>query len=164
MCTINQDHMMYGSWDIKCKGQSFLSFWAIFLPFDPPNKPKNQNPKKCLEILSFYTCVLQMTIMMYGSWYIKHDRQNFLSFWVIFGKLKKAPEDIIILHKCTINDNHMIYGSWDINCNRQIFFVILGHFLPFYPPNSPKKENIKKMKKLPGNIILHKWTKNHEWS
>ena len=30
MCTINQDHMMYGSWDIKCKGQSVLPFWAIF--------------------------------------------------------------------------------------------------------------------------------------
>ena len=64
-----------------------------------------------------------------------------------FEKMKKTPGDIIILHKCTINDNHMIYGSWDINCNRQIFFVILGHFLPFYPPNSPKNENIKKKKK-----------------
>ena len=30
MCTIIQDHMMYGSWDIKCKGQSFLSFLVIF--------------------------------------------------------------------------------------------------------------------------------------
>ena len=39
---------------------------------------------------------------------------------------------------------HMIYGSWDIKCN---FFVILGHFLPFFPPRSPKYENIKKMKK-----------------
>ena len=26
MCTINEDHMMYGSWDIKCKGQHCLSF------------------------------------------------------------------------------------------------------------------------------------------
>ena len=29
MCTTNQDRMMYGSWDIKCKGHS-LSFWVIF--------------------------------------------------------------------------------------------------------------------------------------
>ena len=29
MCTKNQDHIMYGSWDIKSKGRSFLSFWAI---------------------------------------------------------------------------------------------------------------------------------------
>ena len=27
------------------------------------------------------------------------------------------------------------------------FFVILGHFLPFYPPNILENENIKKMKK-----------------
>ena len=32
------------------------------------------------------------------------------------------------------------------------FFVILGHFLPFYPLNSPKSENIRKMKK---NISYH---------
>ena len=58
----------------------------------------------------------------------------------------------------------MIHSSWDINCNRQIFFVILGHFLPFYPTNSPKNENIKKMKKVPGDIIiLHKCTKNHNY-
>ena len=45
MCTINQDHMMYGSWNVKCKGQSFLLFWA--------------KKKK----ISFYTCVPQMTII-----------------------------------------------------------------------------------------------------
>ena len=48
----------------------------------------------------------------------------------------------------------MIYGSWDINC-KTYFFVILGHFLLFYPPppNSPKNENIKKSK-----IILDIWS------
>ena len=76
-------------------------------------------------------------------------------------KKKKNARDII-LHKCNINHNHMIYGSWDIKCNRQIFFVILGHILTFYPPNSPKNENIKKMK-TPGDIIiLHKCTKTHD--
>ena len=76
-------------------------------------------------------------------------------------KWKKSARDIIVLHKCTINDNHMIYGSWDINCNRQIFFVILGHFWSFYPPNSPKNDSIRKMK-TPGDIIiLHEGTKTH---
>ena len=28
--------------------------------------------------------------------------------------------------------------------SRQTFFVILGHFLPFYTPNSAKNENLKK--------------------
>ena len=32
MRTINEDHMMYDSWDIRHDGQSFLSIWAIFCP------------------------------------------------------------------------------------------------------------------------------------
>ena len=37
----------------------------------------------------------------------------------------------------------------------------MGHFLPFYPSNSSKNENLKKMKKTRGDIIiLHKCTKN----
>ena len=28
-----------------------------------------------------------------------------------FEKMKKTPEDIIILDMCTINDSHMMYGS-----------------------------------------------------
>ena len=67
MCTINQDHMIYGSWDIKNKGQSFFLILGPFLPFDPHNNPKNQYfekiKKKHLKILSFYTCVPQMTII-----------------------------------------------------------------------------------------------------
>ena len=34
------------------------------------------------------------------------------------------------------------------------FFVILGHFLPFEPPNDPENQNFEKMKKVPGDIIL----------
>ena len=45
--------LMYGSWDIECNRQNFLSFWTIFCPFNPSD---NQ--------------------MMYGSWDMKHDRQN----------------------------------------------------------------------------------------
>ena len=32
-CTINDNHMRYGSLDIKRSGQNFLSFWTIFSPF-----------------------------------------------------------------------------------------------------------------------------------
>ena len=79
-----------------------------------------------------------------------------------YSKKKQKNARDIILHKCNVNGNHMIYGSWDINRNRHIFFVILGHILPFYPPNSLKNENIKKMK-TPGDIIiLHKCTKTHD--
>ena len=45
----------------------------------------------------------------------------------------------------------------------QFLFFILGYFLPFYSLNSQENENLKKLKKTPGNIItLHKCTKNHD--
>ena len=41
--------------------------------------------------------------------------------------------------------------------------VTLDRSLPFYPPNSPKYQNLKKMKKTPGDIIiLHTCTKNYD--
>ena len=39
MCTINDNHMMYGYWDMERNGQnflSFLSFWTLFCPFTSP--------------------------------------------------------------------------------------------------------------------------------
>ena len=42
-------------------------------------------------------------------------------------------------------------------------FFILGYFLLFYLPNSPKNQNLKKKKKTPGDIIiLQECTKNHD--
>ena len=41
MCTINDSHKMYGSWDMKCNRHNFL-FFALL----PPNNPKNQNFEK----------------------------------------------------------------------------------------------------------------------
>ena len=47
-----------------------------------------------------------------------------------------------LLRICAINKD-----SWDIRRNRQKFFVILGHFLPFYPTKKPKSQNFEKIKK-----------------
>ena len=145
--------MMYGSWDIKCKGQSFLSF-------EPPNNQKNQNFEKIKmpgEIIILHLCTTNDNHMMNGSWdtdRIFHHFGLFLPFYPTNNpenqnveNMKKNSWRYIILQKCTINDNHMIHGSGDMKCNRQNFFVILGHFLPFYPANSPKNKNFKKLKK-----------------
>ena len=100
-----------------------------------------------------------MTIMMYSSWDMKRDGQNFLSFWTvlclftplttqknkILKNLKKAPWDIIILHMCTINDNQIMYGSWDIECDRHIFLLFWTIFCPFTPLTT---QNIKILKNL----------------
>ena len=35
ICTINDNHMMYGSWDMERQTNRFLSFWTVFYPFPP---------------------------------------------------------------------------------------------------------------------------------
>ena len=44
---------------------------------------------------------------------------------------------------CTINEEHMIHG-FEMQDAPDIFFVILGHFLPFYPLSTWKNEILKK--------------------
>ena len=63
MIAINQNHIMYDSWDMEHDRHNFLSFWTIFCPFT--HTPHSNNPeknffekmKKTLEISSFYTSV-----------------------------------------------------------------------------------------------------------
>ena len=99
--------------------------------------------------------------MRYGFWDTEWERRIFLLFQAIFvllptnkpenqnsEKLEKA------LHKCTKTEDHTVYGWWDIRHNRQSSFIILGHFLYFYPPNNPKKSKSLKNEKKPGDIII----------
>ena len=43
MLTINDSHVIYGFSDIECNRQIFFVILDCFLPFCPPNNPKNQN-------------------------------------------------------------------------------------------------------------------------
>ena len=102
LCTINNNHMMYGSWDMKCDGQNFLSFGTVSCHFNPDNL-KNQNfekLKKSLEMLSFYS--------VYHNW--QSNDVLFLRYWT----------------------------------QQTYFFAILDNFLPFYLLNNPKYQNLKK--------------------
>ena len=150
MCTINDSHMMYGSWDTEHNAQQtdfFLSFWIIFCPFTTPTTQKSKIlKKKTTGDVILYMCTINDNCIMYGSWHIEHDRQIFLSFWTnfcpftilktqkikILKKWKKTPGDIIILHKCTKNHDHMLYCSWDITHDRcNCYFSIWVFFSPF---------------------------------
>ena len=125
MWSINDNHMIYGSWDIECGGQSFLSFWDIFSLL-PSNNPKNQNLEKMEKRPG--DIILHMCTIMKIIWYMVPEiwkvTEIFLSFWIIFcpfiplktqkikilNKLKKlveissfytnAPEIIVIC--CTV--------------------------------------------------------------
>ena len=75
----NLDDIIHSSWDVE---QNILKLVILvhFLPFYPQKPLKSKFWK--MEI-SFYTCEPKITIM-YDSWDTEWDRQNFLSFWVIF--------------------------------------------------------------------------------
>ena len=45
MCTINENHVMYVSWDMNHNRQTFFSFEAIFCAFTPVTTTKNLNLK-----------------------------------------------------------------------------------------------------------------------
>ena len=139
MCTINEHHLIFGCWNIRCDREIFnilghslhfslLTTWKIkiitlkktlgdiiilhictiftcmvheiwsatdiifchsrpFFALLPPNNPKNQNFEKMKklpgDIITFQTCDINGNHMMYGSWNIEHDGQNFLSIWTI---------------------------------------------------------------------------------
>ena len=174
---------MYGSSDMECTRQNFLSFWTIFCPFTPLTTQKNQNFKKIKklpeDIIISQMCTINANHMMHGSWDMERDGQNFLSFWAIFctfislttqkikilKKIKTPPGDIINFHMCTINENHMMYGSWDMECVTDKIFFIFDCFLPFYPPHNLKNQNFENMKKKPKYIInLHMCTINDNYN
>ena len=126
MYTTNENHMMYGSCDMECNGQNFLSFCTVVFLFNPlTTNPKNQNFEKMKKKLGVIIFLHMCTI--YDVWFLRYRAQQ-TEFFVIldhflhlhppnnpksqnFEKMKKTPGDIIILHKCTINYNDIMYGS-----------------------------------------------------
>ena len=88
ICTINDSHMMYDSWDMESNKQNFLSFWTIFWPFTPLWTQKIKILEKWKktpeDIIILQICPINDSHMMYDSWDMESNRQNFLSFWTIF--------------------------------------------------------------------------------
>ena len=111
----------------------------IFCPFGPffallpHNNPKNRNFEKLKkmagDIIILHKYIVNENHMIYGSWDMKHEGQNFSELF--FEKLKKSPGDIITLHKCTRNHDHMLYCSLDMACNGfNYYFSFWAIFCP----------------------------------
>ena len=133
MCTIKEDHIIHGSWNIRHNGQNFLSFWTIFCPFTPsPNNPKNQNFEKMKKN------TWRHKWQSYDIWFLRHgvQRQNFLSFWTNFALLLKNFEKLKKHLEILSFSTCVPYGVWFLRYEvwQTEFFVILDCFLPFYPP------------------------------
>ena len=90
MCTKNHNHMMYGSWDMDCHRQKFLSLWTIFCPFTPlwTQQIKILKKWKHLKILSFYKCLPHITVIWYMVFQIWSATDNiFCHFGPFFALL-----------------------------------------------------------------------------
>ena len=148
--------MLHCSWDvIDVIIFHFGSFFALLRPLTAPKIKIYKKMKKPPRDIIWPKSTKNYDHMMYSSWDMAHDRCNCYSHFELFfallppnspkkqnfAKIKKPPEDIMILHMCNKYYDQMMYSSWDMLSDGCNFFFILGHFLPFYPPNSPKNQN-----------------------
>ena len=144
MWTVNEDH--------KVQQTKFFVILGHFLPFTllTPEKSKFwKKRKKHLEILSFYRCTINDNHTMYGSWDIERNRTfcHFGPFFALLLPLKTQKSKAWKNEKTTCKYYHFIqvyhkWQSYDVWFLRywmwQTEFVILDHFLPFYPTNNRK--------------------------
>ena len=74
MCTINEDHMIYGSWSKVQQPENFVIL-GCFLPFLPPDNPENQNfkieKKHHWHIIILQICTINdILVYICTTWYI----------------------------------------------------------------------------------------------
>ena len=141
MCTKNEDHMIYGSWNVRCTRQKFLPIWAILCPFSPLTtcNIKILTLKKApwdIIILHIYTIneapqteffvILACSLPFYPPYRPRKSK---------FLKYDKNTERYHFTNVCHNWQSYDVlflrYGVQQIE-----FFVILDCFLLFYPEKS----------------------------
>ena len=127
--------------------QNFFSFWTIFCPFTLLTTPKKikvlKNWKKMPRDTILHKCTKNDNHMMYNTWDMKHDRQNFLSFWAILSPftplkyqkikiLKKRKKQLEISSFYTSVPKIMIicYTAPEIWCIMDV--IVIFHFGLFF--------------------------------
>ena len=140
ICTINDNHMLYGSWEMECDTHNFLSFWTVFCPVTPLRtqkikilkSEKRKKEKKTGDFIIYLMCTINENHVMHGSWDMEQDGQTIFVILDVFlpvyspnnlknqnfEKIKQTARDNIILHMCNRNENHVMYDSWDLEHDR----------------------------------------------
>ena len=162
-CTINQDHDV---WFLRYKAKFFVIL--PFLPFDPPNNPKNQNFEKMKKnpleiIITLHKYTINDNHMIYGSRDINCKRQIFfLSSSTIFSpfyspnspktekfKKWKKYQEISSFSTSVPKIMIMLYCSWGMARDRcNCCFSSWANFCPFTPLTARKMKRSRKWKKL----------------
>ena len=136
-------------YDMVCDGcNCYFSFWAIFgsLTCLKNKNFKKMEKKPSGDIIILHKCTKNHDQMLYCSWDMECNRQNFLSFWTAFcpfTSYKPRKSKFWKNEKSTWRYYHFInvyhkwqsYDKWFQKYGVQWTesFVILNHFLPFYP-------------------------------
>ena len=138
-CTINDNHIMYGSWDMEDERHNFiyfLSFWTIFCSFThTPNNPKNQNFEKMKEtpgdIIILHKCNINDNHIMYGSWDMEHTDIIFCQFGP-FLALLLYPTPWRYYHFTDIYHKWQSHDIWSLRYEvwQTELFAILDCFSP----------------------------------
>ena len=154
-------------------GQKFLSFCAIFCPFTSPLiipnvKILKEKKKMAGDVILLHIYVYHKR-RSYEIWFLKYKVQqteifNILGHFLPFQPLDNLENQNFNTEKNTWRYYHFThlhhkwqsYDVWFLRYGVQQteFFVILDHFLPFYPPMDPENQNFEKMKKIPEDIII----------
>ena len=172
-CTVNYNHIMYGSWDMKCDGQNFVLFWTAFCRFTPLATWKIKilkNWKKLMEISSFYTSISKIIIICYTVleiWrmtdvIIFHFGPLFCTFTPLTTrkmKFKRDEQSTWRYHyfpQVYQNHDHMLYCSWYMAHDRcNCCFSFWAIFCPFTPLTAQKPKFLKNKK---STRIYHHFT------
>ena len=114
MCTINEDHIVYCSWDIRCDGQLFVIL-DHFLPFDLPNNPKYQDCEKWKKAWGYYHLILvYRKWRSYDVWFLRYGARQ-IEFFVILGH--------VLLFYPTNNSKNQILKKWKNNLEISSFYT-----------------------------------------
>ena len=70
---------------------NYLPFWTVFCPYDPENQNFEKMKKIPWDIVILHMYIINDNHMISSSWGMEQDRQNFLSFWIIFCFYPKKP-------------------------------------------------------------------------
>ena len=135
LCTINDSHMMYGSWDMECNGQFFVIF-CTFIPQQPEKLKFWKNEKNTWRCYHF-THVYHKW-QSYDKWFLRYGAWQTELFVILdnflqlknqnFEKMKKSPGDII-LQKCIKNHDNMLSAPEIWHVIVEIVFFHFGQFL-----------------------------------
>ena len=169
LCTINDDHMIYSSWDMEHNKPNFCHFGLFFALLSTIKILKNW--KTCPEI-SFYICV----------WFLRYGVRQTDVFLILKDVLPFYPpsnpnnqnfEKIIIKKHLEILSFYtslqkmaiiwsMVPDTWSTTDRYLLSFLII--FCSFTPLTTQNINILKKWKKIPGGINTLQKVCQKSWS